>query len=106
MGRFVIVAYAPKPGMTEALLAAVRKHLQVLRTENLVTDRPAYVMRATGGTIVEVFEWQSAEAIARAHSTPAVQALWGEFGAACDYRQLDSLAECHQMFAEFETVSL
>lgn len=106
MGRFVIVAYAPKPGMAEQLLAAVRKHVQVLRAENLVTDRPAYAMRAADGTIVEVFEWQSAEAISRAHSTPAVQALWGEFGAACDYRQLASLPECNQIFAEFESVPL
>jgi quinol monooxygenase YgiN len=106
MGRFVIVAYAPKPGKTEALLSAVRKHLQVLHAEGLVTGRPAYVMRAADGTIVEIFEWRSAEAITKAHSTPAVQALWAEFGAACDYRSLDGLAECKQMFAEFEPVAL
>ena len=104
MERFVIVAYAPKPGKTEQLMTAVRKHLQVLRTENLVTDRPAYVMRAADGTIVEVFEWQSAEAIARAHNKPAVQALWGEFGAACDFKPLAGLSECQQMFAEFEPI--
>jgi hypothetical protein len=106
MGRFVIVAYAPKPGMADQLIAAVRKHLQVLRAEGLVTDRPASVMRAADGTIVEVFEWRTAEAIAEAHSNPAVQALWAEFGAACDYRPLQSLAECQQLFAEFEPVAL
>lgn len=106
MGRFVIVAYAPKPGMGEALLAAVRKHLRVLREGALVTDRSAYVMRAADGTVVEVFEWRSAEAIAQAHSNPAVQALWAEFGVACDYRPLATLAECQQMFAEFEAVPI
>ena len=106
MGRFVIVAYAPKSGKADALLTAVRKHLEVLRAEGLVTDRPAYVMRAANGTVVEVFEWQSAEAIARAHSTPAVQALWAEFGAACEYSPLSSLAECQNLFAEFEPVAL
>ena len=30
MGRFVIVAYTPKPGRELPLLAAVKKHLQVL----------------------------------------------------------------------------
>ena len=30
MGRFVIVAYAPKPGKAEQLMAAVRKHMEVL----------------------------------------------------------------------------
>jgi len=106
MGRFVIVAYAPKPGKAQQLMAAVRKHMEVLRAEKLVTDRPAYVMRAKDGTIVEVFEWQSAEAIARAHTLPAVQALWGEFGEACEFKQLNGLAECQQMFAEFDAVAL
>jgi len=106
MGRFVIVAYAPKPGMAGQLLDVVRKHLRVLGTEGLVTDRPAYAMRATDGTILEVFEWRSAEAIAKAHTTPAVQSLWAEFAAVCDYRPLNGLAECQQMFAEFEAIEL
>jgi hypothetical protein len=87
-------------------LAAVRKHFQVLRAEDLVTERPAYVMRAGDGTILEVFEWRSAEAITKAHQSPAVQALWAEFGAACDYRPLSGLAESRQLFAEFEAVAL
>ncbi|HXO20991.1 MAG TPA: hypothetical protein VOA87_13835 [Thermoanaerobaculia bacterium] len=106
MGRFVIVAYTPKAGKEQQLLAAVRKHLEVLKTEQLVTDRPAYVMRAGDGTIVEVFEWRSAEAIRQAHSMPAVLALWEEFAAACDYTPLTKLAEAHQMFAEFDAVEL
>ena len=106
MGRFVIVAYTPKAGKEQQLLAAVRKHLQVLQTEQLVTDKPAYVMRAKDGTIVEVFEWRSAQAVQQAHSNPAVQALWAEFGAACDYTPLAQLAETQQMFAEFDAVQL
>jgi quinol monooxygenase YgiN len=106
MGRFVIVAYTPKAGKEQQLLDAVRKHLQVLRDEQLVTDKPAYVMRAGDGTIVEVFEWRSAEAIGQAHGNPAVQALWAEFGEACDYTPLAKLAESHQMFAEFDAVPL
>ena len=92
--------------MEQQLLAAVRKHLQLLREEQLVTDRPAYVMRASDGSIVEVFEWKSAQAIQQAHANPAVQALWGEFGAACDYAPLTKLAEAQQMFAEFEAIAL
>ena len=106
MGRFVIVAYTPKPGREKALLAAVEKHLQVLHAQRLITERPGYVMRAADGTLVEVFEWRSAEAIAQAHTNPAVQALWAEFGAACDYTPLARLKETQQMFAEFDAVSL
>lgn len=106
MGRFAIVAYTPKAGKEQHLLAAVRKHLQVLETERLVTHKPAYVMRSGNGTIIEVFEWRSAEAIQQAHSNPAVQALWAEFEAACEYTPLTHLAETHQMFAEFDAVDL
>lgn len=106
MGHFVIVAYTPKPGCEQQLLAAVKKHVQVLQDQKLATDRPAYVMRAGDGTLVEVFEWRSAEAVNQAHANPAVQALWGEFGAACDYTPLARLAECQQMFAGFEAVAL
>ena len=106
MGRFVIVAYTPKPGKEPQLLAAVKKHLHVLHAEQLVTDKPGYVMRARDGTIVEVFEWRSAEAINQAHANPSVQALWAEFGAACDYTPLARLKEAQEMFAEHDAVSL
>jgi quinol monooxygenase YgiN len=106
MGRFVIVAYAPKPGREEDLIDAVRKHIRVLRAENLVSERPAYVMRAADGTVVEVFEWRSADAIDQAHVNPAVQALWAEFGEVCDYRPVASLAETQQWFAEFDSIEM
>src|ERR1700739_658245 len=106
MGKFVIVAYRPRPGREQELLQLTKEHLPILRSQGLATDRPSYVMRSADGTIVEVFEWKSAEAIAAAHQNPAVQALWGEFGAACDYVPLTSLPEAHQMFAEFDSVDL
>jgi quinol monooxygenase YgiN len=106
MGRFVIVAYVPKPGKGEALLAVVGKHLAVLRAENFASDKPGYVMKAADGTIVEVFEWRDAGAIKAAHESPAVLALWAEFGAACDFTPLAKLHEAQQMFAEFDAVTL
>jgi hypothetical protein len=101
VGRFVIVAYRPKAGQERVLDALVAKHLEVLASEGLVSDHPASVMRAADGTVVEVFEWASADAIARAHRNAAVGALWSEFAAACDYVPLASLPEARQMFAEF-----
>ena len=106
MGRFVIVAYTPKAGKEAELLAAVRKHLGVLRAERLVTDKPACVMRAGKGAIIGVFEWRSAAAIEKAHSSEAVQALWDEFSLVCDFTPLITLAEAEQIFAEFEAIDL
>jgi hypothetical protein len=88
------------------VLAAVKKHVAVLRSEQLVSDRAPYAMRAADGTLVEVFEWRSADAIHQAHTNAAVQAVWGEFCVAFDYVPLANLAEARQMFAEFDSVDL
>ena len=79
--------------------------MKTLKPERLATF-VASVMQAGDKTILEVFEWRSADAIARAHGLPSVQALWAEFSAACDYRPLHELAECQQLFAEFDSVEL
>ena len=105
MGRFVIVAYQPKPGCAPLLESVVAKHLEVLAREGLITDRGGCTMRAQDGTIVEIFEWRSADAIARAHANAAVGALWGEFAQVCDYVPLATLPEASRMFAEFDAVA-
>ena len=60
---------------------------------------------AADGTAVEVFERLSTAAIERAHRSPAVQALWAEFGAACDYVPIASAAEARRIFSEFEALA-
>lgn len=58
MGDMVIVAYRPKPGREEDLLALTREHVPALRRLGLATERPALAMRAKSGDVVEVFEWR------------------------------------------------
>ncbi|WP_343675124.1 hypothetical protein [Chitinophaga sp.] len=101
MGQIVIVAYKPKPGKDEALKQLMTTHLPRLKQEGLVTDRESIIMKAADGTIIEVFEWLSAEAIATAHNNPAVQQMWSEYAEVCDYVPLNSLAEAYDMFATF-----
>ena len=104
MGRSVIVAYRPKPGMQEQLRALVARHVELLHDEGLVSAKPPYAMCAADGTIVEVFEWLSQDAIDRAHASPKVQALWAEFSLACDYVPVGSLAETSRPFSEFRSL--
>jgi quinol monooxygenase YgiN len=104
--RTVIVAYRPKPGKADALLAEVRDHVHLLRSEGLATDKHPIVMRAKDGTILEVFEWASPAAIAEAHKNSRVHAMWARFAACCDYVPLAQLAETANLFAEFETVEI
>lgn len=102
--RIVIAAYRPKPGKADVLLAEVRDHHALLRSEGLATDRAPVIMHAADGTIIEVFEWASAAAIEEAHANPRVKAMWGRFFAACDAVPVGRVAEAGAMFPEFTPV--
>ncbi|HTS29765.1 MAG TPA: hypothetical protein VMH81_28035 [Bryobacteraceae bacterium] len=104
MGSISVACYKPHAGCEGALLELVRNHLPPLRAEGLVTDRPSIVMRTADGTIVEVFEWASQDAIAAAHHNPAVLELWKRFEAVCTYEIPSNLAEFQKMFSHFEPV--
>ena len=101
MGQITIACYRPKPGKEEALKELMKTHLPRLKAENLVTDRASIIMEAKDGTIIEVFEWLSQDAITTAHHNPAVLKMWGEYGEVCDYVPLNTLAEVGDMFAGF-----
>ena len=104
MGSISVACYKPRPGCEQALLELVRNHLQPLRAERLVTDRAPIVMRTADGTIVEVFEWVSQEAIAGAHNNPVVLKLWERFEAVCTYEIPSNIPEFQKMFSHFEPI--
>jgi len=104
-GIVVIVAYRPKPGKENELLDLVRSRVPTLRKENLVTDRTPTIMRSRDGTIIEVSEWKSQEAIDSAHKNPNVLAMWNKFSTICDCVPLNTLAEAKEMFAGFEPIA-
>jgi hypothetical protein len=51
MGKFVIVAYRPRPGKEQELLQLTREHLPILRSQGLATDRPSYVMKSAVASV-------------------------------------------------------
>jgi len=104
-GVVVIVAYRPKPGKENELVDLVRSRVPTLRKEGLVTDRAPTMMRSRDGTIIEVSEWKSREAIDAAHRNPNVLAMWNKFFAICDCVPLKTVAEAEEMFAGFEPVA-
>ena len=104
MGSISVACYRPKPGCEDALLQLVRDHLPPLRSEGLVTGRAPIVMRAADGTIIEIFEWVSQEAIAGAHGNPVVLDLWKRFEAVCRYETPSNVPEFRNMFSHFEPV--
>jgi quinol monooxygenase YgiN len=104
-GVIVIVAYRPKPARESELLELVRGRVPTLRKEGLVTDRVPVIVRAKDGTIIEVSEWKSQQAIEEAHQNPRVLAMWDKFFAVCDCVPLKTVPEAETMFAGFEPIA-
>lgn len=77
-------------------------HLPRLREQGLVTDRESIMARAGDGTVIEVFEWTSAEAIEEAHSNPALLEMWDEYADVCDYVPISEIAEAADLFSGFQ----
>jgi quinol monooxygenase YgiN len=104
-GIVVIVAYRPKAGREKEILELVRSRVPTLLQEGLVTERVPVIMRAKDGTIIEVSEWKSREAIEEAHKNPRVLAMWDKFFAVCDCVPLKTVPEAEMMFAGFEPMA-
>jgi quinol monooxygenase YgiN len=104
-GVIAVVAYRPKPRKERETLELVRSRVSTLRKEGLVTDRVPTIMRSRDGTVIEVSEWKSQEAIDAAHKNPNVLAMWNKFFAICDCIPLNTLAEAKEMFAGFEPIA-
>lgn len=101
-----IAMYRPKRGKAKQLLACVKDHLPILRSQKLVTARKPITMRAQDGTILEVFEWKSQQAIEQAHRNPQVLKLWKRYDACCTYVRMNDLAESRHVFPGFEPVKV
>src|SRR5438132_14076056 len=95
-GVIVIVAYRPKPEKEKELLELVRSRVPTLKKENLVTDRAPTIMRARDGTIIEVSEWKSHEAIDSEYKKPIVLAMWNKFFTVYDSASVNTLAQAKE----------
>ncbi len=105
MGRIVIVAYRPHAGKSAELRSLVATHVPRLRQRGLAPEREAICMEAADGTLVEVFEWTSAEAIQAAHGDEVVQAMWSDFAQLCDYIPIGDVSEADMLFSEFTAIA-
>lgn len=97
----VFAVYRPRPGKGKALEKLVARHVPLLRKLKLATDRPAVVVRAGDGTLVEVFEWRSGKSADAAHEHPAVAEIWEGMGRIAEFSTLASLPEAARPFPHF-----
>lgn len=101
MGKIVIATYRPKPGKEAILDRLVKNHVKVLRNQGLATLRPPMIMKSADGTVVEVFEWISKQAIEEAKENKDVQEYWQQYKDVCDIIPVSQLIEANTSFSEF-----
>jgi hypothetical protein len=100
-----IASYKPKTGQEEALLKIVQTHLPALRELGLATDKPPYLAKSSDGTIIEIFEWVSTDAVQAAHQDPIVSAIWEEMTLVADFLPMNTLPESKKVFPGFELIN-
>ncbi len=102
--RIVIVAYKPKTGKERELQTLALNHYSRLKVQELVTDRLPFLMQSQDGTIIEVFEWKSPEAIQQAHTNKDVGQMWQEFSQVCEYVPIGQVPESSNLFADYSAI--
>lgn len=104
--EIVFALYRPREGKDAELLELISQHLPVLRRLELITSRPAILLKSKNGTYIEIFEWRSSESANIAHQHPEVAVVWEAMSEICDLPGLDSLEECKERFPHFAPVNL
>jgi len=100
-----IATYKPKAGQDKELMQLVEKHLPALRKLGLVTGKTGYLAKSKDGTVIEVFEWVSVEAIDAAHQHPAIADIWEKMTIVADFNPMNTLPESKKPFPGFEMVN-
>ncbi len=89
-GLVVVCTYRVAAGKEAAFERLLEVHTPTLRRLGLITDEPTQSLRlidGDGGPLyVEVFEWASPGAAARASEVPEVIAIWEPMAALCESR--------------------
>ncbi|RIW31339.1 hypothetical protein D3H55_15305 [Bacillus salacetis] len=103
MSSYVFMAlYRPKEGKAEELKRVLEDHVPRLREEGLITSRDTLKLQAADGTLIEIAEWKSKEAMEKAHVTPSIQEIWDRISELAELTNLSSLEEADAMFPNFK----
>jgi hypothetical protein len=104
--QVVFALYRPHAGKEAELRRLIAQHVPTLRRLELITDRPAVLVKSRNGTFIEIFEWRSNDAARQAHEHPEVAKIWEAMGPISDLPALETLEEIKNRFPHFEPVDL
>ncbi|HYD20926.1 MAG TPA: hypothetical protein VEB40_05575 [Flavipsychrobacter sp.] len=105
MKKLAFAMYKPREGKAEELMDILKIHIPTLKEYDLITDKEPFTVLSENGTVIEIFEWASQEAIDLAHEHPAIRTIWGKMGPICDFVSMKDLPESQNAFPSFDILS-
>ena len=105
ISEIVFAIYKPHENNEHELKELISKHVPILKTNNLITDRESILAQSNNGNYIEIFEWKSNDAIEEAHKNPEIQKLWDEMEKVCDFTNLESIEEVKDYFPQFTLIN-
>ena len=102
--EIVFAIYKPHENKENELKNLIAKHVPILKSNNLITDRHSILLQSNNGIYFEIFEWKSNHAVEEAHGNLEVQKLWDEMEKVCDFTTLESVEEVKEYFPQFRPI--
>ena len=102
--EIVFAIYKPHQNKGNELKKLILKHVPILKSNKLITDREPVLVQSKNGIYIEIFEWKSNDAVEEAHKNPEVQKLWDEMEKVCDFTNLESIEEVREYFPQFKPI--
>ena len=103
--EIVFAIYKPHNNKENELKELISKHVPILKSNNLITDRQPILVQSNNGIYIEIFEWKSNNAVEEAHENIEVQKLWDAMEKVCDFTTLDSVEEVKEFFPHFKPIN-
>ena len=103
--EIVFAIYKPHNNKENELKELISKHVPILKSNNLITDRKPILVQSNNGIYIEIFEWKSNNSIEEAHENLEVQKLWDAMEKVCDFTTLESVKEVKEFFPHFKPIN-
>ena len=103
--EIVFAIYKPHANKAHELKELISKHVPILKSNNLITDRKPILVQSNNGIYIEIFEWKSNKAFDEAHENLEVQKLWAAMEKVCDFTNLESVEEIKEFFPHFKPIN-
>lgn len=105
MPRILIVAYRPKSGKSDDVLALLAQQLKAIRNVGTRTTRDPWLMHASNGEILQISEYSSERDVERCWEDVTYQDIGAQLTALCDMVPIRSLQESSAAYMDLQAVA-